>query len=206
MNRLAKSFTFLGLLFLVNVLINACSKCGEGSVCSYVRYKEPNVSNKNIKLTSSSTTEAKDDTLHLLVDFAPEYYTYMDWPDFDLFFTSAYACTPCTQGDLGSKDTVTRFEILSDQDFDDAHKKGTSLNDLFLVSRYDKNSASMVNDSLHSFLVYFIIENRAPLAPFTWPIHLSKKPTSVKEHRLRFEIDYADGRKYVTDAGSFVFP
>jgi hypothetical protein len=204
MNRFSRSLIFLGFLALTDTVVNSCRKCGHEGDCSYVRYHEPKVSDKSGHLLiASDTTKITEDTLHLSVNFIPEYYTSQKPVQYNFFSSSTYACSPCMPGELGSKEQISRFEILSDRDFDSQHPKNTSLNDLFQFT--ERYAVSMFVNPFDSVLQTYYLNQDLRLKSMNWSLESTGKPAQEKTHRFRFEIDYTDGRKYVTDAGVFIF-
>jgi hypothetical protein len=203
-NRVSKSLIFLGLLVLTDVVVNSCQKCGNPGDCSFVRYHEPKVTSKDGRLlTHTDTSKIIEDTLRLQLALRKEFFTFLDRPGFNLLSSNAYACSPCMPGELGSKENMERFEILSDQDFDNTHPKNTSLNDLFEISQFTLDT--LPHSRLDSFINNAITHKSIPFNTNNWQLRSAHKPASEKTHRLRFEVDYSDGRKDVTDAGVFVF-
>nr|WP_255717817.1 DUF5034 domain-containing protein [Pedobacter sp. Leaf250] len=101
---------------------------------------------------------------------------------------SAYACS--CQGDyLKSKEEIVSVKIISNNDFDSNHPKGSDLSLIFMLKRYYNDELSSIKDYLKTLKLEY--QNNYP---FQKGVFLQVAPTMVKKHKFKIAITLSDGR------------
>lgn len=101
---------------------------------------------------------------------------------------SAYACS-CPGDYLKSKEEIVSVKIISNNDFDTNHPKGSDLSSIFMVKRYYNDELSPINDYLKTLKLEYQSNY-----PFQKGIFLQVAPTIAKKHKFKIAITLTDGR------------
>jgi hypothetical protein len=135
--RLARIAGFLGLLALAScdLFVDGGDKCPPIAGAYFNVY---NVSAENYRRTASCCAEQVPafgtlafQNYHLQLNYIASYYSqHIPKQGFSLF-TPAMALSCVSNGELGSKESLSEIQIITLYDIDANHKKGMAVNDLF---------------------------------------------------------------------------
>ena len=115
-----------------------------------------------------------------------DFYSYCIPSYGSLMALSCYSPTP--SGYEGSQDTITGFEVISNQDFDSQHPAGSVLNDVLTI--FLRNYYETLNGISGQSLVTYL--NDAPSPGRLYTFVFAKAPDTSKEHvfTIRYKQSY----------------
>jgi len=186
-----KKILFVLGLALISQLIASCVDCHCTSPQT-IYFTSKGTSLKNLdsslplpKVTSAGTIASTNYgiQIQLLTEQITLKKQQISWG----LIQSAYACS-CMEDDYIPKEEFSSLKIFSNNDFDDAHPKGTDLSLYFNAKSND--TMSSLADYLKSFKDFKFI----PPIIFYEGIFLQVPPKSGKKHRFKVSITLSDGR------------
>ncbi|MBI1221876.1 MAG: DUF5034 domain-containing protein [Bacteroidetes bacterium] len=195
--RIVRISGFLALLALLS-----CDTFNSGPPCTaiqgqYIRVLGLDISNQQMSpccdepIPPFSKIHFKEYRMQL--NFQIQYYSELKTNS--MLWNSCYAYDCPQNGENGSKETISEFDIVSLYDFDENHKKGESVRDLF---DYEENKTRI---SLNTYMK----SNSRHIRRATNYLYLMQEPTQSDTVAFKITLSLDNGNKFTEITSPVIF-
>lgn len=197
-------FLFLSIVFVNSLLIiNGCNKCNPGGGGTFY-FNILNVEAVNYSINAAHRTleEELPDQFTISYDefgiqLVPEkefvFYQKTDWQMNGLFVTTALACSPIPNYEIGAEQ-IDSISVFSNADFEldgQIIRAGNNLNDLFTINNFDTGEQHLhlynkeTNEELKS------------VNSIDFVLRLAEEPISYQIHQFTIHYAHTNGNQYI---------
>lgn len=160
----------------------------------------------DLEISSHKVSSCCDDELNafspvpfgeflLRIDYKCAYYSLNQNPEKFSFFNSAYGLSCPTNGQNGSKESLSELEVITLYDMDSQHKKGSSINDLI---EFEANGARLP-------LGMFLSSSDRRIYSKMASLYLIQKPVLSDTCAFKISVLLDNGEKYTRISTPVIF-